>query len=264
QVIAEGDTVYIDPTISNQGGDFNNIYFPGYGKGFVVHPTDGGIKDISLERDSRISEKNDFTLDQIGGGSGLMVITTYFGADADRRRAQFAASSLDQMGENYLNFYANLFPEIEAEFPVKVSDNRDENIFETTEYYRIPLLWNDEEGHLVSSFYASGLEGYTNMGKSHTRRNTPFALDFPTTHMVETKIRVPDIWNVEEHEIDILTPEYSYSYRSSYENQEILIEHQYTTLKSHIPVDKIEGFLSDHDRIRKNLSFQLTSGGNYV
>ncbi len=264
QIIADGDTIYVDPTISNQGGTFTNIYFPDYGKGFVVHPAHGGMQDISVKGISKIIEVSDFNLDAVGGGSGLMLITTYYGADADRTRAQFAGSSLDQMNESYLNYYANLFPSIETEFPVKVSDNRDENIFETTEYYRIPQIWNNDNEGLTTYFHAAGLEGYVNIAKSHTRRTTPYQLNYPTTHVVETKIRVPEMWEVEENEILIHEPEYSYSYRTSYSNQEILLEYEYRTLKSFIPVEKIETFLNDHERISNHLSFQLTSGANYV
>lgn len=257
QIIADGDTIYVDPTISNQGGTFNNIYFPNYGKGFIVHPTNGGIADISSEGTAKISELNDYTLDKVGGGSGLIIHTTYYGAEADHIRSQLASSSLDQIQQSYLNYYANRYSDIEAEYPIKVEDNRSENILETTEYYRIPTFWNNDNDELTTYFYAGSLDPFVDVGKSQSRRMTPYQLNFPTTYSHKMKIWLAEPWNIEEGEMFISQPEYSYFHRASYSGQELLLEHEYNTLQSYVPVEKIERFISDHTRIRNNLTFQL-------
>lgn len=264
QVIAGGDTIFVDPTISNQGGTFNNIFFPEYGKGFVVNRNYGGMMDISQDCESKIEELKDFNLEAVGNGSGLIVQTTYTGGDADGMRQQLASNSLDMLQQNYLDFYSNHYPGIETEYPLKIDDNRDENILETTEYYHIPELWTLQNNDLNAEFFSAGLDPYVRIAKSNNRRKAPYQLSYPTSYQHNTIIRVPEPWNVEENKILIDQPEYKYFHQTTYANQEIKLYHEYQTLQSSVPVHKMETFVNDHERILNNLTFQLYHNKNFV
>ncbi len=97
QVTLNNKTFYVDPTISNQGGRPDSVYFPHYSKGLVV---DGQSKDLVTfgeQVTSSTVEKQTFTLDSIGGGAMLTITLTYKGGNADGARAQWSRYSANAL-----------------------------------------------------------------------------------------------------------------------------------------------------------------------
>ncbi len=264
QIVLNGDTVYVDPTMSNQGGDFRNIFFPDYVTGFVIHPGYGGLRAIGQNTVSMIEEENLFVLQQKGEGSSLMVSTKYHGVEADIMRQQISGNSLDNLQEYFIDYYGNLYPAISAEFPMKVLDDRDLNFLHITEYYQIPEMWDTLDNMLITEFYVLGLDQFTGVSKSSQRNPAPYQLNYPTHFAHETIIRLPEFWNVEEEELDIAGSEYSYSHSLRYQNDEVRSKHTYKTLSSYVPAENITTYLKNHQIIRDNLSFQLIYDLDYV
>lgn len=261
QVIHNGQTFYIDPTINYQGGgSIEKNYFPNYAKGLVIGTANEGLTDLSLTGEAEIEEVQVIDVSTIGGEAIMSITTTYQGVESDIIRRQLASNSLDEIKKFYLNYYSNLYPDILEEEPLTFTDDRSENTVIIHEKYRIPTFWKpmeDSPNKITCEVYPLGIENLVNISKSTTRKS-PYQLSFPVSYRHRTQIRLPEEWNVTPDEELIKAGSYEYQHTVTYEDQQINIYHHYKTLDDHVPVESLTKFSEDHQSMMRNLSYTLT------
>ncbi|HEY9049775.1 MAG TPA: DUF3857 domain-containing protein [Ohtaekwangia sp.] len=263
QIIYQGDTFYIDPTINNQGGTLGHYYFPAYGKGLVIRDGQTDLIELPKPTESSVDEEQTIEIKEAGTGYALLSIrTTYSGDEADTQRSTFASNSIATMQKGYISFYSNLYPDIVAEDTLLIEDNRAENIFTIKESYRIPSFWKTTEGKtekLYGELYAMTLETYFNVSKSTTRTG-PYYLTYPLNFNQKIRVKLPESWNAAIDSKVIESPFYSYIYSISYNDakRELVIDTDYKTLQDYIPASDVPQFVEDHTVMMRNLGYNLT------
>jgi transglutaminase-like putative cysteine protease len=261
QVVHDGQTFYIDPTINYQGGrTIKENYLPNYGKGLVIRKESSDLIDLALPGEAEVEELHVFDLNTIGGEAFLTITTTYKGVEADIVRRQIAGTSLDEIKKFYLNYYGNLYPDILEEEPLSFTDDRSQNTLIVYEKYRIPTFWKPQEdspNKIFCEIYPLGVEQLVNVEKSATRKS-PYRLNFPVSYRHRTQVRLPEEWNIEPTDELIRSAYYHYQYTTSYENREINVYHHYKTLDDEVPVNALAKFTEDHQAMMNNLSYNLT------
>jgi transglutaminase-like putative cysteine protease len=275
QIVYEGKTIFIDPTISNQGGSLQNYYFPTYGQGLVVNKDSKALLTLPGPGIASISEEQTFDISQLGGEAIFSVRTVYKGVEADIQRSDFASRSINQIQKDYIAFYTNLYADIMVMDTVHMEDNREENIITIHEKYKVPGLWTTKEGEsekLKAEFYPLTLETHFSISKSQSR-NAPYKLSFPLSYEHNIRINLPESWNITPDNRSIETSYYNYDYRVSYDAKEqaVILQTKYNTKSDHIPVSAMAAFIDDHVIMMKNLSYNLfynknagASGANWV
>lgn len=256
--------IYVDPTISNQGGNLNNIFFPNYGAGLVIRQGGTDLTDLPTSTSSGIHEQDNFELNILEREATMAIRTIYKGGDADGQRSYFASNSLESTQKAYVNFYGNLYPDLEADGELKITDDRDENTLIVEEKYKVPSFWKDNadvEGQTYAEFYSLSIENLVNVSKS-SQRKSPYRLSYPTSFQHTLNVELTSDWNIDADEKDIVGDGYKYRYEVSFIDNNLKIYHHYITSKDHIPAKNISKFVSDHQSIRNNLSYTITYGGN--
>jgi transglutaminase-like putative cysteine protease len=260
QLIYDGQTIYVDPTISNQGGTLKTYYFPIYGKGLVVDAATTGFVEFPPPRNSAVSEIQSFELTTIGGEAMLGIRTIYTGAEADRQRAEFAKNNIETFQKNYLSYYGNVYPDIEKFETLTTTDNRTENTFTVEEKYKIPGFWKPKEEQpdvIFCELYAQSLENYFNISKAASRTG-PYELAYPVDYHHAMHVKFPEDWNVTPDEDIISTPYYSYEFNVAYADQEMSILTQYTTKQPSVPVNDFSAFVADHEKMMGHLGYYIS------
>lgn len=266
QIDLDNKKIYVDPTINNQGGGLHNIFFPNYGAGLVIRQGGTDLTDLPMFTSSGTHEQDDFKLNILEREATMSIRTTYKGGDADGQRSYFASNSLESTQKAYVNFYGNLYPDLEAQGELKITDDRDENIFIVEEKYKVPSFWKenpDVEGQTYAEFYSLSIENLVNVSKS-SQRKSPYRLSFPTSFQHTLTVALTPDWNITAEEKDIAGDGYKYRYEVSFIEGNLRIYHHYITSKDHVPVKKVSKFVSDHQSIRNNLSYMITYGGGEV
>lgn len=268
EVWNEGKPLYIDPTIGNQGGTPKGLYFPSYGQGLIIRDTTTTLVTLPQPVASEITEVQSFILREQRADAVMTVRTTYTGIEADRQRSNFASTTRSETQKNYLDYYANTYPDIEVADTLTVIDNREENIFEVVEQYKVSNFWksdSDDATKNVGELYARSLNSYFNVSKS-SNRTTPYRLTYPLNYHHRFRVHLPENWpSANKHE-QINTPYYQYSYSVRYLEQgtELEIDSDYKTLADHVPVDGLKDFVRDHDIMSGHTGYQLTWGGDIM
>lgn len=252
-----GKNIYVDPTINNQGGTLSSNYFPAYGRGLIIRYGEDKLTVLPQAGISSIQEEQNFMLESVGGEATLLIQTTYQGMEADSQRSFFAANSLESVQKTYLNYNANLYPDIVSDGKIETLDDREKNIFIVTEKYRIPNFWTVDEnvsGQVNGEFYPLGLETYTNVSNL-SQRSAPQYLNYPVSYKSQINVSLPEVWSINSTEKNIDGPGYHYQHKVSYTNKQLTLEHHYQTFKDHVKIDDVPKFIEDHKAIRLNLDY---------
>lgn len=258
--IKYGDkTIYVDPTISNQGGLLEDLYFPNYQKGLVIDAKPEGLSELSKPGVYGTTEEQIFELSEIGGVAKMRVTTTYIGKDADVQRTEFSSTSLETTTKNYKDFYANAYPDITVEKSLEVKDDRGKNVLIVNEYYLIKNFWKPEgssESKIFCEFYPQSIDRLISIEKS-TERKAPYRLSYPLSFRHVTTVKLPEPWNAENDTREIESDYYRFFSSVSNEGTELKIINEYKTKATEVPVDFIPTFVNDHQKMLAELSYVL-------
>ena len=262
----DGKKIYVDPTINNQGGSLNEIYFPNYSSGLVIREGETGLTKLPIAEIGGIHEVDTFDINFLEDTVTMVIRTSYKGGDADNQRSYFASSSFEAIQKAYVNYYGNVYPEIKEAELLKINDDRDKNIFIVEEKYNVPSFWKkntEVEGQTYAEFYSLLIENLVNVSKS-SQRKAPYRLSYPTSFQHTMHVALSSEWSIESDEKDISSDAYKYRYEVSFVDHNLTIYHHYTTLTDHIPASKVTKFVDDHQAIMKNLSYMIAYNNSGV
>jgi transglutaminase-like putative cysteine protease len=266
KIILNNKTLYIDPTISNQGGKLFSIYFPDYKRALVVAPGTTDLEILPTSTPSSTTEEQTVDIEKIDSNATLTVVTTYTGTEADYQRSEFQRNNLETVQKNYLNYYANLYPEIKPLADINLKDNREVNEVIVEEKYDIPNFWksSEEDGVILCEVSAQTLNSYFDVSKSTVQRKTPYALAYPVNYYHNTHINVPEDWSINPVKQHITSSFYDFNYEVQINDRKISRYFHYETKADHIPEESIKKFVSDHEKMSNVVVYQLTYNKNIV
>jgi hypothetical protein len=255
------DSVYwIDPTLSFQRGRLALRTVPTYYQALVAADRPAGLEAIPFGlKQSSIQIEENYTVAKVGTTATLEVNTVYEGDEADNVRHQRQASSLDEIGKSYLNFYATDFPTITATAPVVFTDDLESNRMTTHEVYAIDSFWKfDSVTHKYSvETYARTLSNYLKIPDTKIRNN-PYTVVHPVYINQVIKIHLPEPWTVEDEVQTIQTPSFFFHSSTWYHDNSVRLGYTYQTKKDFVPAAEIKEHLAKINQARSGLTFQLT------
>ena len=257
-------TIYIDPTISDQGGTFPDIYYPNYEYGLPLNAETQGLVQFTNPPKPEINSKETFEIFEIGGASSLKVITEYTGSAADNQRSVFASSTLESMNQSYTDFYSSLYPSIKMEGSIETVDVREKNIFTVKESYLIDSLWitpTDHKELIVAEFRPMSLETYLYPTAS-TNRKTPLYIDSEVKYTHHTKVFFPEAWVIDNDKLKVENPNFKFDQTITYKNATLDIVNKYEHLTDYIEPDEVSTYLADHKKIQEGITYQLSYSKN--
>lgn len=260
----EEQNYFVDPTLSNQGGNLEHISFPQYRSGLPIKPNINELISIPSPEKSTLSVTETITTDSIGGGGIVKIESEYTGSKADYIRSYFNSNSKESIKKEYANFYSNLYPEIETIGDIQVNDGlrNSYNTLYIEETYRVNKLWSTtEEGVLYFEVYPLVLESLLNYPVS-TKRSMPYYLGQPYSYTQKTVINMPEQWNITNS--DKVIEGNGFTYKSSVKGfgSTIKIDHSYELESEMIAGDKVSDLLAKNDQISNDLSFMISYDKN--
>ncbi len=257
----QDNVYYIDPTITFQGGDLANNYFPDYGYGLIIKKGNSELVKLPIPQKSNTLSKELFVIDNFEDKAVLTVRTEYKGSAADFQRRYHLSNDQGTIQKEFLNFYSYLYPSIEPAEAIKIYDyNRySDNLFIVEENYSIEGLWNQKEasGTIYFEIYPLLLESYINFQNS-ARRTMPYYLGEPKLIVHQTIIELPEEWSANEKVNRIEGDGFYYESSINLDYNTLEVIHRYQTDKDHIDAASVEKFIKQHQDIRNTFSFEVS------
>ena len=259
-----GKQVWVDATMSNQGGAGTNIHFPDYEKALILAPETTGLADIPRSTLGKTTCRERFTITDKSKPVTLEVTTTYTRNQADNMRSTFASQSRDETEKNYLNYYLESYPDIEAKDTVRIVDDKKSNTLTVYESYLIKDFFNKDSvaGTYNASFYANYI--HEQLPEIRAKRKHPVYLNFPFAIDYTLDIILPGGWTVDDKSETVNRDEFDFSFSESVRGDTLSLNYQFAFLKGFIAAEKAQQLASDFQNLKDNfLSFSFNYNPDY-
>lgn len=196
QAVVDGQSYWLDATLSQQGGTGTNLIQAAYGYALPVRAGATALVHMPVqtaaEPDASLVEEFEVPSDPRGPLS-LTVTATYQGLEAERLRYRLSATSVASLQRSYDDQYGRSYPGAYRQGSMEVHDDRGRN--EVVVINRFSVDHQDlvsaspgERFHLDADF----IDGFLPTPPLHGRQ-FPVLLDFPRYRQQTTIIRGPNV-----------------------------------------------------------------------
>jgi transglutaminase-like putative cysteine protease len=247
-VQCNGQTFWLDPTITYQRGPLAAHYLPDYGYGLVIAPGTRALTPIPQTTGlSQTTTTEYFLVRGVSEPTDLKVVTIAQGRDADVLRQLFATTKPDDISQDYTHFYSNLYPGIKMSSPVAFEDNEQQNQFQTTETYSIDNIWSHSKGTYQCEFYPSLVDPL--LAKPvHKDRNQPLAISFPEHLVLRTEATLPYDWPYGASDKTISDSAFSFRKFARCDGNKLVMQYEYQSLADSVSSDQVGDHLQRLDQ----------------
>lgn len=261
RVKINGKNYWLDPTISSQRGNLEDISFPDYQYGLVITDTTTSLSLIPPQGKNLQKIKEVFTVPWQYGPCYLKVITTFSGCYADEVRDDFNNNSNYEMQKSYLNFYKDYFDNIKADSLV-YTDNDSTGIFTTTEYYSIDSFWTRKKGAWNANF--TGYIINSLLGKpKETSRKMPIGLNYPVHYIEELDINLPGVnWNLKESNAEVECAAFAFKQSSKIYNNRIVITYDFKRFKDNVMPEETTDYFAALANVNSEEDYEISWGNS--
>ena len=253
------EDVWIDPTLSNQGGEGADIYFPNYKAGLILEKgynrpvnTPDGIKGRTVCFEKYVAKDGNSPVE-------LTVETIYSNQQADIVRTQLAHTSLDRVASSNLEYYSKIYPQIKVQDSLTVEDNRAANRLIIRERYLISDFFQKDS---VTKRYNVGF--YANLISQQlpsitSNRKHPIALNYPVDIDYTIEILLNSGWNIEPEKFLIEKDGYRFSRSVQPSGTALFLNYQLTYNKGYITAEHAGDFAKDIKELTdRQLSYSIS------
>lgn len=273
---------YYDPTIANQGGDYDSTHFPDYRYGLVLKQNNNEFDEIKPYSENKIETFEEYAIDSIGKGGHLKVTTIYHEGEADNIRNYFKNNSLNAIKKEYEGFYSNYYFNVNSLKDPKIEDQEYRNIVKIFEEYKIDSLWQpmpERDNTIAVSFTPGSLLNSLYVPTKHAR-NSEISVVYPIIREHHIKVSLPQPWNIVNDKVFVTSPAFYYEWKVDYDRKNRVIDLYYylKTLKDHVAVGEYNRYIQDVKRVDQSsaysifipkdysetLNFKASDGNNFI
>ena len=258
----KGTTLWYDPTLSDQGGRYDQVYVPDYRNGLVLDESMTGMDTIPNFGNNMIEVFNTFTLDELGKGGELEVRSHYFEGEADFMRAVFRNNNKDLIAREFLKFYAENYGAVSAVKPPVFVDDSLNNEFAVIERYRIDSIWRpsvENPDFLNLSVYPTNITNGLTM-PTQLERNSPFALAFPMVRKQIVEVVLPQNYPLRPESKTIISDFFYYTFKSTYDRDSrvLTLNYYFKNQDDHVPAARIGDYYKDMVKLDQQLGYLIS------
>ena len=259
QVSLNDHVYWVDPTASFARGGVAQLYAPNYERALVIREGLQGLQEIPLTTNAQplIHVRDVIHAEKADADATLEVVTVYRAEDADRMRYRLASSPLTELRKMWLNYYAENFPTIKGEGDPQISDDPQINVLTISEKYTIPEFWKNNEQYLQAEMIRTELSK-----PKITQRSQPLALYYPL-HVAHTiEVHLPPNFSLRSDSETITDEAIKLDYSANFSKNILTLDYRLKTLKNHVPVGKVTGYLKKIDEIWATTGYQVQRNRN--
>ena len=259
-----GTTLWFDPTLTDQGGTFDNTFIPDYRYGLVLDEKLGHLDTIFNFQNNMVETFNTFKLRKMGKGAELEVESHYHDGEADFMRSVFRNNSKNLIEKELLSFYTETYGSVSSiTSPIFVDDSL-KNEFVLHEQYQLDSIWKpspENPSNQNLSIIPTNLTSVLSM-PTQLNRSSPYALAYPMVRKQNIKVVLSESIQARPESFTINSDFFYYDYNSKYDRSSniITIDFYYKNQSDHVPVSEFNTFYKDMVQLDQNIGYLITTG----
>lgn len=264
RAVVDGKTYWLDPTRDTQFGQLDRVHQPDYGDALVVAADTTALAPMRAPGQAVARRKIHVVLDAEAGMDAdvrMTVTTTSLDHDAEAVRSRMANRPLEQVSEDFKNYYANYYPGIRRDGAMVVDDDREANRVVTRENYLVPGFWEKDAatGHREATVHAADMFDAL-PALSTPNRQTPLARPHPVDFTLTTELRLHEPWSLDKARETIAHAAFRYDHSSDLKDdgRRIVMVDRYRSLADHVRPGELGDYMAKLKQTRDKLGMQVT------
>ena len=259
-----GKRYWLDPTISYQRGDLENLAQPNYDVALIIKQGETGFTDMFTEPAlKRIQVSDNYQIPE-GIDEPVSFSTQYKYGDfeAISRRSSIAKNSLKSIEDDYREYYQDTYKGLKTAKPMLVESPEDTGQLITNEHYTIDNFWRPEGNDFQNDFYASEIQNSVYKPEQRERNNAPMWFRYPNN--IETTIKVTftdSNWQFDDEQATIDNPFFHLEKRVTFKDSVLTLYFDYSAKQDHIPADQIDLYLSERKKLNNATHYGIIKYG---
>ncbi|WP_460918368.1 DUF3857 domain-containing transglutaminase family protein [Pseudoxanthomonas sangjuensis] len=255
----DGRKLWLDPTITSEGGDPRDSDQSVYGVALPVAAGAAALEAIAGPGKPgaaiRVSERYEPEAD---GKVKLSIDTTYEGRSADNARRSFSGTRDDELSRRYAEYYRKRYGDLDVVRAPAISDDRDANRLVVAEQYLLKSPFAADGRTRALEIYAESLAGAAQLPDS-IERSGPVNAGMPAHYRHEVSVRLPERWTVSllDESEDFHSDAFDYERSLAVKDRRIDVVHDLKVLHRDVPADKVATHLAELRKVRDDLSLRL-------
>lgn len=255
------DIVWMDPTMTHQGGDPRATDLSSYG---VALPVVAGATALAPIAAPARAEGGIATVERYrpDGGEGslrLEIETTYRGAPADYARRNLAASRPEETQRRLADYYRKRFGEIEVAGTFQLQDDRQANALKTIEAYVLEAPFQSEDdARRGLDIFGETLDAPSQL-PAHVARTGPVVFAGPGRYRHEIQVVAPSGWlplAVEEDDT-FGSPAFAYKRSIAKQDDQVNVVYEMEVKAREVEAASASAHLAQVRQLRETLSARL-------
>jgi len=248
----DGSPIWVDPTLSNQGGKLRNLNPGRLSSGLAIDKEASAL--ITIDRASPAQDlatmeiTETFSVGDVGEPSFLEVTTVYRDEEADSVRDYFETTNPDVAQRSHIASYRDDFPDLNVAELLTLEDDFADNVLTVNESYRSEDLWTadaDDDGYYSIQFFFDPIRNSLNP-PTHLQRTMPLNIEGPHHIIQRIVIKLPEHteWQFddEDHFIEDNGLRFERSVRQR--GHTLTVEATFRTVADHLPAAQTAEFVN--------------------
>jgi hypothetical protein len=257
------DTTYwVDPTLTQQGGDYKNLSVVDFGKVLIIGVPSDTLSKMTIRNVlSNINIADEYTMKSFTDPASLVIKSIRRGFEADIRRIIFEQHSAEEYSKYVTDDLKRYYPTVNKTDDIVLNDDIDNNVFSTTYKYEINGFWQD--GDKLSDKESAGywlfkFEPYTLYSDfNHSaciKRKYDYALSFPLNMNYKVIFHFPKDLLIHDRFIKQDNEAFYFDEKiEQLSSNSFQVCYSYRTKSQSIKVDDYEKICEEKNKIAKNL-----------
>lgn len=176
QLSIDDKIYYVDPTSSLQGGALQTCSFPRYEWGLLLAQGTKeliSLPEVVLDRPTEIDSSFILESEDV---ANLKIKSVFYASEADRFRRSLEWNGVQEIEKTCLSMMQEVYGSVSLDAPLRISDDRENNVLSYTESYRLPIEKKGDKK--VLQLFSYIFKSYLETGINPERR-TPYAIYYP-------------------------------------------------------------------------------------
>lgn len=260
RVKLDGATLWLDPTITSQGGDPRDSDASVYGVALPIVPGTKGLETIiaPAKVKASVEVKERYEAQRDGKQVKLVVETTYLGRSADDMRRSLSGARKEEIERRYAEYYRKRFGDVDV-VDSSVKDDREANRLSVAEQYVLKSPFESDGRVRALDVYAESIDAPTRMPDA-IARTSPLYVGMPAHYRHEIQVRMPERWtsSLVDESHDYRSEAFAYQRSLTVKDRQIDLVHDLNITSRDIAADKVAPHLGELRRTRDDLSARLS------
>lgn len=260
---------WVDPTMTSQRGELNEMSFPDYEQSLIADNSDNGLTPMSpadpQQRTAKVVIAEQLTVGVKQATAQLDISTRYSGWKAEQMRYYIDSVGSKTASQQYIDYYSKYYKEVSESSPLLIEDEDNKNQLAMLESYQIASLLEPSNNRNLLTITASSIIDTLWLPSVRNRQN-PFEI-FPLIEIEHTtEILLQDnnalIWFETIGEEKFSNQWFDYTRHVIKQESGIIVRHHFKSLQKIVEASDLAEYVNELESLEETLNYSIRLASN--